>query len=197
MKRIALSLMTIAAVVVVAVGATSAYFSDGKVIDGNTFATGTVTLGNVSGMPVTVSGLTPGKTITKTIGFRYNGSVNADIYLGNRGEVPPPNYLADKLVVTIIDQSNGSWLFNDTANKLAGDWLKMVSNGSAGWRYYEVRFKLDELAGNEYQNVTNTDTEFLLYAVQAEGPKPDIKPYCVLGTSGDPDDWTVASYLGC
>lgn len=182
MKRIALSLMTIAAVVVVAVGATSAYFSDSKVVSGNTFSTGEVMLGSVSGMPVTVTGLTPGKSITKTVGFQYTGSIPADVYIGNRGNPAkasdPEAYLADVLKVKIAKYNEPEVVyFNNYAKYLASDWKKIAMNMSAGWAWYDVTFTLDASAGNEYKNVQNTGTEFLLYAVQPEGGAPTTVPY--------------------
>jgi predicted ribosomally synthesized peptide with SipW-like signal peptide len=201
MKRIALSLMTIAAVVVVAVGATSAYYSDSKVIKGNTFSTGSVMLGSVSGMPVTVTGLTPGKSITKPVGFQYTGSMKADIYIGNRGNQAPEftddDYLADVLRVKIVDTADSSVKFNGYAKGLAESWRGIASDMSAGWKWYDVTFTLDADAGNEFQNNQNLGTEFLLYAVQTGYPKPDIIPYCVVGDSGDPELWERIAIPEC
>lgn len=190
MKKIALSLMTIATVMVVAVGATSAYFSDARIIGNNTFSTGTVTLGNVNDMSVQVNGLIPGQTQTRNVGFAYTGSTGADIYIGNRGAAGGPNfYLANKLYVQIFDK-DGNEVFYGTADKLATNWTRLVNNGGNGWYSFEVRFTLSTDVGNSFQNQSNVITEFLLYAVQNDGPIPTIRPYCVSGSSGNPDTWS-------
>lgn len=179
MKRIALSLMTIATVALLSVSATSAYFSDTKAVAGNTFATGTVKLGSVYNMPVKVTNLIPGIAQTTTVGFQYAGSTKADVYLGNRGNAATPAYrLADVLYVKIVDHANSSnVLYEGWANGLASAWRKVATNISAGWQYYDVTFTLSSSAGNDYQNKVNKNTEFLFYAVQTGGSIPTTVPY--------------------
>jgi predicted ribosomally synthesized peptide with SipW-like signal peptide len=189
MKKITLSLLTIAAVVVMVVGVSQAYFTDGKVIDGNTYATGEVTLGDVSPMKLTVLGLTPGKTITKTMNFQYVGSERADVYLGNRHENPGGVNNSDtelrKLRVKIWN-SEGTH-FDDYAYKLAESWYPIANNMKDGTKYYTIEFTLDADAGNEYQGVHNNGTVILLYAIQAGAPGPTSIPYSTRGS--DPEAW--------
>lgn len=178
MKRIALSLATIAAVVTLSVASTGAYFSDTKVAYNNTFATGTVTLADVSGASLTVTNLVPGipQTFDRSIG--YVGSANADLYMGNRGYSAPAdnNYIADKLWVTIYDKDGWAVKYNGWANGLATSWTQIASNVTQNTtKDYRMVFTLDNSFTN--QTVNNTDTQILFYAVQTNGPVPATPPY--------------------
>ena len=78
MKRIALSLMTIATVAVLSVGATSAYFTDQEEIKGLTFSTGTVeiTVSQPSYQRMVFDNLKPGDSIRKYVTVHNNGSLD-------------------------------------------------------------------------------------------------------------------------
>jgi len=187
-KKITLSVMTIAIALVMVVGATTAYFTAGKVVSDNTFTTGSVTLGNVSPTSLSVTNLIPGHSVTKSMSIKYTGNVTADLYLGNRGNTDTPaDYLADKLWVTIVDQDTAAWLYNGYADGLAGAWVKIADDVNFGWKNYDVTFTLDADAGNAYQGKTNLNTEFLFYAIQWDGPAPTTVPYTTTGT--DPEGW--------
>jgi len=178
MKKIAMSLSMIAFVSMLAVGATGAYFSDTKAVQGNTFATGTVKIGDVSNMPVNVTNLIPGVPQTTMVGFKYTGSTNADVYVGNTGNPSTPAfYLADVLKVKIMNHSDNSIVYyNGLANGLVSNWKAIASDIGAGWQYYDVTFTLNSSVGNEYQEKTNTNTVFLFHAVQTGGGAPATPP---------------------
>jgi predicted ribosomally synthesized peptide with SipW-like signal peptide len=183
MKRIMLSLLTIAAVAVMATGATSAYFSDSEVVAGNTFSTGTVSFGELGGMKINLSGMVPGVAQTKVVGFEYTGSTNADVWVGARGTSEPgqPQFFADVVDVTIADYNTGQVYYSGLVAGLGNDWNWVASNTGAGMKYYNATFTMHTDAGDKYQNQTNWDTEFLLYAVQTGAPKPASVPYKTAG----------------
>lgn len=81
MKRIALSLLTIAAVAVMATGATGAYFSDKEVLAGNTFAAGSLDLelGTGATMPFNVSNLAPGQSGTGKATLTNKGTLDGTL----------------------------------------------------------------------------------------------------------------------
>lgn len=170
MKRIALSLATIAAVLTMSVAATGAYFSDTKFITNNTFATGTVKIGDLSTTHLSVTNLAPGEwTSYYDVNIPYIGSLNADLYAAAYGN--GQDYLADQLTIQIVNTDNGQVVFQDTANKLSAGWAKVATNvGPNSWNHFKLAFLLD--ASSVRQGVTNTNTYFLLYAIQTNGPAP-------------------------
>ncbi|MCX6728647.1 MAG: TasA family protein [Candidatus Saccharibacteria bacterium] len=176
MKRIALSLMTIAVVLTMSIAATGAYFSDTAVVRGNTFSTGSVKIGNVSGNSISVTNLVPGDwTGYYPFNVPYIGSINADIYTGVTGANPgtPSNEFADKLTVDIYSYDTGTAVWSGLAKDLSGNWLKVASNVAPNaTKHYGIRFMLDPNVDDTYQNINNIDTTFLIYAVQANGPAP-------------------------
>jgi len=170
MKKIALSLATIAAMLTMTVAATGAYFSDTKHITGNTFSTGTVQIGNLDSTHLIVTNLAPGVwTPYYNVDIPYIGSLNADLYAAAYGN--GQDYIADQLTVQIVNKDSGTVVFQDTANKLSQNWAKVASNiGPNSWNHFALAFMLD--ANSTKQGVTNTNTYFLLYAVQVNGPAP-------------------------
>jgi predicted ribosomally synthesized peptide with SipW-like signal peptide len=169
-----------------ATSATIAYFSDGKVLGANTFTTGTVKLGNFNVASLNVTGLAPGKTITiPNFAIHYDGDVLADIFAGARGTLGPGDtgYLADKLYMRVYEVGTSNIIWEGLASALSTEWKKLATNVGAGWLAYDLTFTLDSSAGNSYQNVNNTDTEILIYAVQNGGPVPSTVPYLSTGSS--------------
>lgn len=87
MKRIAMSLMTIAAVVTLSVGATGAYFSDTETSVGNTFAAGTLDLnvdgGNTNVVKFNVSNMAPDAQPTGSWTLANVGSIGGYLDLEN------------------------------------------------------------------------------------------------------------------
>jgi len=74
-----MSLMTIAAVVTLSIGATGAYFSDTEAVNGNTFSAGVLDLvlehGNAV-VPITITDITPGHTYgSQTYSATNNGTI--------------------------------------------------------------------------------------------------------------------------
>ena len=176
-KRMILSIAMILVAVSAVAGGAVAYFSDIKIIEGNTFATGEVSLGEVTGMPMTVTGLVPGESRTLAASFTYDGSVNADVYLGVSG-TGDTDYLADVLEIVIENNAQTVNYYNGLVSGLSSAWTRIAENISGGTtRYYKVTITLDSSVGNEYQGKTNTDTVIMLYAVQAGGSAPDVSPH--------------------
>ena len=178
MKRIALSLAAIAAVVTMGVAATGAYFSNTAYIKNNTFATGTVTLASPSSQSINANNLAPGvaQTFDRSIG--YTGSINADLYIGVRGtpNSTDTDYFADHLNVTIYDQADWSIKYNGHANGLSTSWSK-IAQDIPQWttKNYRIVFTLD--SNFTSQGLNNTNTEFVIYAVQTGGTVPATAPY--------------------
>lgn len=179
-KRLILSLVMITLALVGVTGATYAYFSSGKVLGSNTFATGTVKIGGFNTQGVSVTGLTPGVPVWATnIGVNYTGSVNADLYIGAGGTSGPENiaYIADVTYLRIYIHGMGTIVWEGYVNALSTHWASLASNIGAGWQAYDLQFTLNSDVGNDKQGVNNVDTQILVYAVQTGGPVPVTMPY--------------------
>ena len=184
LKRIILSVFLITMTVTAVATATYAYFTDGKVLGNNTFASGNVYLGDFNVTSLTVTGLVPGvPKVVENFGVNYVGNIDADLYAGARGTLGPgqPGYIADKLYLRIYDHNTSALIWQGYTSALSSAWRKVATNISAGWQAYDLQFTLDASAGNTYQNVTNTDTEILIYSVQTGGPVPTTVPYMTSG----------------
>lgn len=81
MKRITLSLMTIATVALLSVSATGAYFVDIEEIKGNTFAAGSLdlVLGDSQTLPFSLSNLKPGDEDTGTVTLTNAGTLDGKL----------------------------------------------------------------------------------------------------------------------
>jgi predicted ribosomally synthesized peptide with SipW-like signal peptide len=192
-KRLILSLAIIALALVGVTGATYAYFSSGAVLGSNTFATGNVGMNGWIGGSLNVTGLTPGQSVwVYNEGVNYTGSIPADLYIGVTGTTAydTPGYLADKLWVSVYpagSDKTANPIWSGLAQDLSGNWLKVATNVNAGPLAYDLKFTLDSSANNTYQGQTNTDTLFLFYTVQANGPTPSTSPYVVY--KANPTGW--------
>lgn len=183
MKRIALSLLTIAAVLTMSVAATGAYFSDSQQITGNTFSTGTVELNKSWLKPITVAGLYPGSEQTDTFYVQYKGSVKGDLYFGFKqqsgGDVLGQD-LQFKVEKTNADGSSPvdltGWLVADYPYQ---HWINITPNGISQDEaaYYKVHVWMNEtgLAQNLEQG-KKALANIILYAVQQGGSAPTIIP---------------------
>jgi len=181
MKRIALSLMTIAVVATMAASATNAYFSDTKIVANNTFSTGTVTLGEVYNMPINISGLYPGaEKSSDLVAVNYTGSLKGDLYFGFK-EVPGhanfTNYI--KFQVEVLD-SNGNhvdWVYPTWQEALYPytDWTKAASGlNQNDWARYKVYVQMGTDTPNSLQGKT-AYADIVFYAIQ-EGATPTGDP---------------------
>lgn len=182
MKRIILSLIMVTAVASSAVLATQAYFSSGRVLSGNTFATGNVKINEISvvGAPLDVRNLGPGVKQSRKVYFQYNGTLNVDLYIGAGGtsSTEQKQYIADHLNIVITDNNNNAELFNGTASKLSTSWdLLMASVTPNQWVDVNIEFELNSNTPNEHQNVKNTDTRLMILARQAGVTAPGTKPF--------------------
>jgi predicted ribosomally synthesized peptide with SipW-like signal peptide len=184
MKKILLSLLTIALVSVVAVGATRAYFADDEIVPGNTFSTGTVRIGETWQMPLTFSGLYPAAEQTSPIfAVKYIGSVKGDLYYGlkftpNHDDLSGVLYIQIERVTSAgdhIDWIYGGWT---SVTQPFNNWTKVASGLNQNeWAYYKLSVRMDQNAGNEYQDKTAVN-DVVLYAVQQGGPTPSgVIPY--------------------
>jgi predicted ribosomally synthesized peptide with SipW-like signal peptide len=181
-KRLLLSLAVISVALAGVAGATVAYFSSGKVLAGNTFATGNVRINEMAviGAPIILDNLGPGIGVTKHIYFQYKGTLNTDIYLGAGGEIPTtdPKYFADHLNVYVADHNTFAGVWSGKASDLSTTWIGLAGNVAPDqWLDYDVTFTLASDTGNEHQAVTNTDTRLMLYSVQNGAPAPLSTPY--------------------
>lgn len=110
MKKIAVSLLTIMAVVVMATGATGAYFTDQEEVKGMTFATGTVSINNVSDSwmtHVSFVNLKPGDSVRKWVKISNDGTLDvASLKINAINELGDLELL-DQLRVAVYGQVNG------------------------------------------------------------------------------------------
>ena len=179
-KRIIVSLAMIAFVIAGVTSATVAYFSHSVNVAGNTFATGTVTIGPSEGLPLSVTNIGPGLSQTKDVNLQYIGSLNADIYVGVGGASIPGQaaYIADHLWLNIYDKTTGQTWLNNWTSYASTNWVKIAENVNQNdWKSYRLTFTMDSSVGNDHMGVSNTDTVLKLYAVQTGGPVPPTPPY--------------------
>jgi predicted ribosomally synthesized peptide with SipW-like signal peptide len=174
MRKILLSLVIIVGVSAFAIGATKAYFTDVKKGDQNEFATGTVKIGQPNNLPIILTNMSPGKSYNRYVELNYIGSLNADMWVGVGGITAPGDkkYLADHLLLTVKDGSN-NLIWEGWTKDLSSSWLQIASDISAGYRGYNLTFKLDANTPNEHQGADNTDTVFYFYAVETGGLNPN------------------------
>jgi predicted ribosomally synthesized peptide with SipW-like signal peptide len=180
MKNILLSLLVVVAVGGATIAATSAYFSDSVDVAGNTFATGTVTIGGSNGLPLTLTNIGPGLSQAKDVDIQYVGTLNADIYVGAGGTSSPgqPQYLADHMNLNIWDRVTAETWMNTYVNYASTHWVKIGSNVAPNeWNSYRLTFAMDADVDNTHQGVSNTDTVLKFFAVQTGGPVPATVPY--------------------
>jgi len=179
-RRLFLSFALISLALAGVAGATLAYFTDGKVLSGNTFQTGNVKLGDFNVTNLNVTGLAPGKTVTvPNVGINYIGNLNADLYMGARGTVGTgdPTYLADKTYLVVKKAGTSEIVWQGYVNALSTAWKKVATDTPAGWQAFDLEFTMDSNTGNSYQDRTNTDTQILIYSVQTGGSVPGVMPY--------------------
>lgn len=182
MKNIALSLAAIATVLTMSVAATGAYFSDSKVVEGSTFATGTVSLNQAWLKPINVAGLYPGAEKTDTFHVQYTGSVKGDLYFGfqhkSGGDVLG-NDLTFAIEKTQADGTSLGYITGwVTADYPYGQWISLASGLNQNeLAYYKVHIKMKDTdsAQNSEQGKTAL-ANIVLYAVQQGGSKPNQTP---------------------
>lgn len=119
MKRIALSLVTVFAVVAMVAGATQAVFSDTGYILGNTMSSGTVdlTVHNFSGnKPIHTSLMVPGQ---------WTPDGRAELY--NTGTLPVKVYMYVQNLTGTCDKTN---LKVETGNAGGNEHLRAIYNGA-------------------------------------------------------------------
>jgi predicted ribosomally synthesized peptide with SipW-like signal peptide len=175
-KRLILSLAMVAVTLSGVTAATFAYFSSGQVLGSNTFQTGNVNLGGFNYANLQVTGLAPGvPVIVPDVAINYTGTLNADLYMGARG-TGATAYLADKLYLRVYIHNTNTVAWEGHVNALSSGWGNIALNTSAGWKEYDLQFTLDNDAGNDKQGQTNTDTQIMVFAVQAGKGVPALTP---------------------
>lgn len=190
MKKIILSLAIIGVVAGIVTSATIAYFSDTKVVEGNTISTGSVKLGETVGMPFHINNLGPGDSDTADMAIQYEGTLTADLYIGvqtQEGDDLGP-VLEYRLERMDGDWEHLAWIVGDADTwhdfaedeHLMNSWTKTHSNLENGdWARgrLHIRIKTEPLVGdiNDYQGKSET-IKVILHAVQPEGNAPQTKP---------------------
>ena len=111
MKKILISLMSIALVIgLVGVG-TMAYFSDAETSTGNTFAAGTVDLALTGGepLPFQITGMAPGDTVTGTVTVTNSGTLELRYAMTT---TPDANSILDEQLTVVITDADGVELYS-------------------------------------------------------------------------------------
>lgn len=182
MRKILMSLVMIILVATVATGATQAYFTDDEIVSGNTFSTGTVSIGETWHMPLTFSGLYPAAEQTSPIfAVKYTGSVKGDLYYGLKF-TPGHDDLSDVLYIQIERVTSAgdhiAWIYGGwtSVTQPFQNWTKVASGLNQNeWAYYKLSVRMGQDAGDEYQNKTAVN-DVVLYAVQQGGSGPSVPP---------------------
>jgi len=166
MKKIAKSLMMIAAVAVMAIGATGAYFTDQVEVTGNTLETGTIAIdvdGEVDSNHASYNfpDMKPGFVVDSDFVVNNTGSNPANITkkLVNVTDKGLANVIEYKLAVEVHDANGFVWgqtLYNYdvTVNDIRGTnmFLGMLP---AGWHMNVIEnYRMKTTAGNVYQGRT-------------------------------------------
>lgn len=137
MLRIAKGLLTIVAVATIAVGATSAYFTDSKTVDNNTFTAGTVIL-NVSPASAVwaMPNMAPGHSVTNSLAVTNGGTLQSSLTASmvfaeaDASVNPTPNMtatdVAKELEVTVVNWHD----INGTLDLLP----HLTNNNGNGWK---------------------------------------------------------------
>lgn len=125
-KKIALSLMSIAAALTVTGGAAYAAFTSEASNNGNTFGSGNMvlTLNGASGSASTpvfaVTNGTPGTSTIQSINLANSGSVNAATVVLQSINVGGSTVLGDELTLNIYNDSNDNGTFDPGTDTLQG-----------------------------------------------------------------------------
>ena len=179
--RLVVSLAIVAAVASLAVIGTLAYFS-GTSDDSVSIQTATISVGKVSGFPLSFTNMLPGETQAQDIQIQNTGSAKADLYvqlISTPGGTNfcTPNDVLDVSIDDLADGDQGGDIYNASICPLFPGWggsiiAKVADDvAAAGVKTFRVRLTLDTTAGNAYQDASNTDTAHLI-AVQYNGPAP-------------------------
>jgi hypothetical protein len=109
MKKIAMSLATIAMVLTFAVGATGAYFTDTKALGQQTFATGTLQMqvGQPSYQKMVFDNLKPGDHVRKYVTVQNTGTLDIDYLTVSKVNVSDPSGLLGQIKVSVEANISG------------------------------------------------------------------------------------------
>ncbi len=110
MLRIVKSLMVIAVVGMVAVGATGAYFTDQETVDDMTLATGTLSITDTSASwtkTVTFDNLKPGDLVRKWVTITNDGTLDVDYLKVGVANVNDPDGLLGQMTVAVYGTVSG------------------------------------------------------------------------------------------
>jgi predicted ribosomally synthesized peptide with SipW-like signal peptide len=129
MKRILMSLLTIALVSTVAIGATKAYFTSDVVLSSNTFSTGTIVLTDTREswmLPFSITNMKPGDWNRRWVTVKNNGTLDIDFLKVNKSNVVDSSNLLGQIVVSATGRvgSADSAYFTD-------DWMTLGSKPTA------------------------------------------------------------------
>lgn len=185
MKRtIFVSTLVIVLVIVLTAAATWAYFTGSKT-EKATITTANIDLDETWNFPLEFKDMLPGEQLSREFAVRNTGTRDADFYFQMIGEISGEmNFCFDThgnpkevLDIAIYDRDTGVWYYNDSIcplypGRTNSTIVKIGENVAPGaWKNLTAYITLDPLAGNEYQNGSNTDTVHLI-AIQYNGPSP-------------------------
>jgi predicted ribosomally synthesized peptide with SipW-like signal peptide len=170
MKKIILSLATIAVVSTMAVGATRAYFSSEVAVNGNTFSTGTLHITDTSVdwmQPVIFTNVKPGDVIRKWVRITNDGNMDVTLTVSANTVVDTSNFLGQVAGWTYgqiegsSDDVNGVQTgYNDhLLTLLAPPGVTLLSPGNpvlhpGQTTKTQVQFIVPTTMGNDFQHVT-------------------------------------------
>lgn len=165
MFKISKSILLIAAIAFITIGATKSYFTDTETIASNTLTYGTLDMqvAEESLAPISLENMKPGDVIEKTVDFQNAGSIDFGSLAMSLANVDDSNSLLSQLDVTIHFVSNVSTdqeaavdfdsmkvsdidsfqLINDAANNI------IAGNGGSVMLVITVPSELE----NEYQGI--------------------------------------------
>lgn len=170
-KRLALSILAVAAISLIVSAATYALFTASTDNVGNTFTAGTVSLGQPANALLNVENIVPGDSDSAgTFEITYTGSLDAWLGLDTSctGELLEGN---NPLQVTIVDFKKSDDEERIYNNNLKNQVVGVVTNGAEIG--FKVVYAMPLAAGNEYQGKGAT-VSLTVHAVQAKNnTEPD------------------------
>ena len=159
MKRIARSLLIIAAVAALAVGATSAVWTDSATVPDNAFTTGTLDIStDPTSAMFTADDIYPGWSETQSLIVSNDGTIPLKYDIAaSKSAGDDALYTSSKFLLKIGTTSGAGDIYNGTVSGLSNlSSMRTLAASANETIYFTV--SLDSTAGNDLQNLSATVT---------------------------------------
>lgn len=173
-KKIFVSFFVLILLLIGTTGAVIAYFSDTKIISGNTFTTGSVKLDSSLTSPINFENLLPGETQSQDISIKYDGTVNADLYFGisNQFLINSPFYNSELdesyLELSVFDKDSNETIIDWQDYKFfLTNWSELMAQVDPGTtKNYRIDALLKSSVSNDLQGKIDS-SNLIFHTVQS------------------------------